>query len=89
MSSVRPTFDPLEELLELKRFAKAADQHISNLLKNQEQMVKAINSTTVVGSILLIAHILGHISGWWAVLYAPLLFMGHSIEYKDMFLWRK
>lgn len=44
MSSVRPTFDPLEELLELKRFAKAADQHISNLLKNQEQMVKAINS---------------------------------------------
>jgi len=45
-------------------------------------------TTTIVGCILLIAHILGHISPWWAALYVPLLFMGHSIEYKDMFLWR-
>ena len=45
-------------------------------------------TTSVVGSILLIAHILGHISGWWACLYVPLLFMGHSIEYKDLWLFR-
>lgn len=44
-------------------------------------------TTTLVGAILLIAHILGAISGWWACLYVPLLFMGHSVEYKDLFLW--
>lgn len=48
-----------------------------------------ISTTTLVGSVLLVAHILGSISGWWALLYVPLLFMGHSQEYKDMFLWRK
>jgi hypothetical protein len=48
-----------------------------------------ISTTTLVGSILLVAHITGYISGWWALLYVPLLFMGHSQEYKDMFLWRK
>ena len=46
-------------------------------------------TTTIVGSILLIAHILGHISGWWAFLYVPLLFMGHSQEYKELRLWPK
>jgi ABC-type transporter Mla subunit MlaD len=38
------SFDPYEQLLELITFAKAADQHIGNLLKNQQEMVKAINS---------------------------------------------
>lgn len=37
-------FDPYDELMELVRFAKAADQHIGNLLKNQQEMVKAINN---------------------------------------------
>ena len=46
-------------------------------------------TATLVGSILLIAHILGHISAWWAVLYVPLLLMGHSYEYKDLRLWPK
>jgi len=46
-------------------------------------------TTTLVGAILLIAHIVGYISGWWSLLYVPLLFMGHSLEYKDAFLWPK
>ena len=47
-------------------------------------------TTSLVGAILLIAHLTGTISGWWALLYVPLLFMGHSTEYRDMFLpWRK
>lgn len=46
-------------------------------------------TTTLVGSILLIAHLAGAISGWWSCLYVPMLFMGHSMEYKDLFLWRK
>lgn len=48
-----------------------------------------VSTATLTGSILLVAHILGAISGWWSVLYVPLLFMGHSQEYKDMWLWRK
>jgi HEAT repeat protein len=36
--------DPYERLIELEHFAKAADQHIGNLLKNQQEMIKAINS---------------------------------------------
>jgi hypothetical protein len=48
-----------------------------------------VPTSTVVGSILLIAHLTGTISGWWAILYVPLLFMGHSIEYKSMLLWPK
>jgi len=41
---VKQEWDPYEQLLELITFAKAADQHIGNLLKNQQEMVKAINS---------------------------------------------
>jgi glycerol-3-phosphate responsive antiterminator len=37
-------WDPYERIIELERFAKAADQHIANLLKNQQEMVKAFNS---------------------------------------------
>jgi len=37
-------FNPYERIIELERFAKAADQHIANLLKNQQEMVKAFNS---------------------------------------------
>jgi hypothetical protein len=49
-----------------------------------------VSTATLVGAILLIAHLTGTISGWWALLYVPLLFMGHSYEYRDMFLpWRK
>ena len=47
-----------------------------------------VPTTTLVGCILLIAHILGQISGWWACLYVPLLFMGHSIEYRDLWLFK-
>jgi len=38
--------DPYERLIELERFAKAADQHIANLLRNQTHMVKAHNANT-------------------------------------------
>ena len=41
---MRNDFDPYEELMELINFAKAADQHIGNLLKNQTEMVKAHNA---------------------------------------------
>ena len=41
---MRSDWDPYEELMELKRFAHAADQHIGNLLKNQTEMVKAHNA---------------------------------------------
>jgi len=47
-----------------------------------------VPTTTLVGCILLIAHILGQISPWWACLYVPLLFMGHSIEYRDLWLFK-
>ena len=47
-----------------------------------------VPTTTLVGSILMVSHILGAISPWWALLYVPLLFMGHSIEYKDLRLWK-
>tara|TARA_R110000803_G_scaffold60787_2_gene120247 strand:+ start:1688 stop:1882 length:195 start_codon:yes stop_codon:yes gene_type:complete len=40
---------------------------------------------SLVGSILLISHILGYISPWWALVYVPLLFMGHAQEYKTLF----
>lgn len=41
---MKQQWDPYEQLLQLIDFAKAADQHIGNLLKNQQEMVKAINS---------------------------------------------
>ena len=37
-------FNPYERIMELERFAKAADIHIGNLLKNQQEMVKAFNN---------------------------------------------
>ncbi len=43
---VNTEFDPYQELIELKNFAKAADQHLSNLLQNQKQFIQAINSQT-------------------------------------------
>jgi len=46
-------------------------------------------TTTMVGGILLIAHLTGTITGWaWPILYVTLLFMGHSQEYKDLRLWK-
>jgi len=41
---MKQEWDPYEQLLELINFAKAADQHIGNLLKNQQELVKALNS---------------------------------------------
>lgn len=38
---------------------------------------------TLVGTILLIANIWGPLSVWWAFLYVPLLFIGHSFEYGE------
>jgi hypothetical protein len=46
-------------------------------------------TTSVTGLALMILHLTGHITGWgWPILYIALLFMGHSIEYKDLRLWR-
>lgn len=39
-------FNPYERIIELERFAKAADTHIGNLLKNQTSMVTAHNGNT-------------------------------------------
>lgn len=36
-------FDPYKDLVELKNFATTADTHLANLLKNETQIVKAIN----------------------------------------------
>ena len=41
---MKPTFDAYQELMDLKRFAHNADAHIHSLLKNQEQLIKAINN---------------------------------------------
>jgi len=45
-------FNPYERIMELERFAKASDQHIANLLKNQQEMVKAFNSQSETVNIL-------------------------------------
>jgi lipopolysaccharide biosynthesis regulator YciM len=36
-------FDPYRDLVELKNFASTADVHLGNLLKNEKEIVKAIN----------------------------------------------
>ena len=47
-------------------------------------------TTTMVGITLMILHLMGQITGWaWPILYVCLLFMGHSAEYRDLWLWRK
>ena len=37
-------FSPSDELEALKKFAIGADQHIGNLLKNEKEMIKAVNA---------------------------------------------
>lgn len=37
-------FDPYDNLMELNKFAKAADVHLTNLLKNQKEIVTAVNN---------------------------------------------
>jgi hypothetical protein len=37
-------WDPYERIVELEKFARVADQHLANLLKNQQEMVKAHNA---------------------------------------------
>lgn len=46
-----------------------------------------VSTATLIGAILLIAHICGAISGWWAMLYVPMFFIGHSHEYQDLRIW--
>lgn len=49
-----------------------------------------VPTTTMVGITLMILHLMGQITGWaWPILYVCLLFMGHSAEYRDLWLWRK
>ena len=36
-------FDPYKDLVELKNFAVSEDTHLGNLLKNEKEIVKAIN----------------------------------------------
>lgn len=38
-----PDFDPYRDLVELKNFAQSTDTHLGNLLKNEREIVKAIN----------------------------------------------
>ena len=37
-------YSPYDELQELRKFALGADQHIGNLLKNEKEMIKAVNA---------------------------------------------
>ncbi len=39
-------FDPYEELIQLKKFAVGADQHIGNVLQNEKQMITAVNAVS-------------------------------------------
>jgi hypothetical protein len=41
---MKPNWDPYNEIVKLNNFAKAADQHIGNLLQNEKEMVIAINT---------------------------------------------
>ena len=43
MFELPKNFDPYKDLVELKNFAVSADTHIGNLLKNEKEIVKAIN----------------------------------------------
>jgi hypothetical protein len=38
-----PDWDPYKDLVELKNFAVSADVHLGNLLKNEKEIVTAIN----------------------------------------------
>lgn len=48
-----------------------------------------ISTTTATGLMLLAGVIWGGLNAWWIALSVFLLFLGHSQEYRDMFLWRK
>tara|TARA_R100000742_G_C4164554_1_gene4948 strand:- start:150 stop:356 length:207 start_codon:yes stop_codon:yes gene_type:complete len=37
-------YSPYDEIQELRKFAIGADQHIGNLLKNEKEMIKAVNA---------------------------------------------
>jgi len=39
-------FDPYQRIVELEQFANVADRHLTNLLKNQAEMVKAHNANS-------------------------------------------
>tara|TARA_B110000285_G_scaffold198418_1_gene230836 strand:- start:1759 stop:1965 length:207 start_codon:yes stop_codon:yes gene_type:complete len=45
-----------------------------------------VPSITVAGAIILIGVVFGTISGWWSILSAVLLFIGHGQEYKHLWL---
>jgi len=42
MTDFNSNFDPYNELMELSKFAKAADVHITNLVNNEKQIIKAV-----------------------------------------------
>lgn len=46
-----------------------------------------IPTTTATGLVLMVLHLTGSITGWgWPILYSSLLFLGHSQEYKNLWL---
>jgi len=40
---IDPNFDPYEELQAIKKYIEVADKHIANLLKNEKEIVFAVN----------------------------------------------
>jgi len=38
------SFDPYDQLMELIKFANMADVHIKNLIKNEKELITAINN---------------------------------------------
>ena len=48
-----------------------------------------ISTMTATGLLVLAGVIWGDVNAWWTALAVFCLFLGHSQEYKDMFLWRK
>lgn len=48
-----------------------------------------VPTLTVAGSIILAGVVFNQISGWYSILSAILLFLGHSQEYKHLWLLPK
>ena len=41
---MKPEFDAYQELINLIKFANAADQHLKNLMDNEKHLISAINA---------------------------------------------
>ncbi len=49
-----------------------------------------ISTATVTGSLILASWLFDYTQGWWwPVIGGFFLFMGHSLEYKDLRIWQK